>query len=143
MFGIIVAIISGLSMTVQGIFNTELNKKIGIWETTSLVQGIAFFSSLKITIFYGTGNYYNLINTNKLYLVGGLLGVLITFTVIKSISLMGPVIGISIILVSQLLSASIINALGLFNTEKITFSLNNYLGIALMIIGIIVFKLEK
>lgn len=143
MFGIIVAIISGLSMTVQGIFNTELNKKIGIWETTSLVQGIAFFSSLIITIFYGTGNYYNLKNTNKLYLVGGLLGVLITFTVIKSISLMGPVIGISIILVSQLLSASIINALGLFNTEKITFSLNNYLGIALMIIGIIVFKLEK
>lgn len=140
MFGIITAIISGISMSIQGIFNTRLGEKIGIWETTVLVQGIALVCSLVISFFWGNGNYSNIKDTNKLYLIGGILGVVITFTVIRSVSSMGPTIGIGIILIAQLLSAALINAFGLFGSEKFAFTLNNFIGISLMIIGIIIFQ---
>ncbi|MBY6773846.1 DMT family transporter, partial [Clostridium botulinum] len=37
MMGIIYAIISGISMSLQGVFNTKLGEKIGIWETNVIV----------------------------------------------------------------------------------------------------------
>ena len=143
MFGIICAIISGIAMSVQGVFNTRLGEKIGVWETTLLVQIIALILSLIIFFFFGDGSYTNLKDSNKLYLLGGVLGVVITFTVMKSISAMGATIGIGIILISQLLAAAIIDAFGLFGSEKLRFSLNHFLGIAIMIIGIVIFKWNR
>ena len=140
MFGIICAIISGIAMSVQGVFNTRLGEKIGVWETTLLVQIIALIVSLIVFLIWGTGSYSNLKDANKLYLLGGILGVVITFTVMKSVSSMGPSLGIGIILVSQLLTAALIDAFGLFGSEKMSLSLNHFLGIAIMIIGIIIFK---
>ena len=140
MFGIICAIISGIAMSVQGVFNTRLGERIGVWETTLLVQAIAFIVSIIIFFFLKDGNYAYLKDANKIYLLGGVLGVVITFTVIKSVSSMGPALGIGIILISQLLSAALIDAFGLFGSERIKFSLNHFLGIAIMIIGIVIFK---
>ena len=140
MLGIICVIISGIAMSIQGVFNTRLGEKIGLWETTSLVQGIALVCSLIILFLFGDGSFSNLKTTNKFYLLGGVLGVVITYTVIKSVGSMGPTLGIGIILVAQLLSAAIIDAFGLFGSEKIKFSLNNFIGIAIMIIGIVIFK---
>ena len=85
MLGIICAIISGIAMSIQGVFNTRLGEKIGLWETTVLVQAIALICSLIISFFYGDGSYSNLKTANKLYLLGGVLGVIITFTVIKAL----------------------------------------------------------
>lgn len=140
MFGIIFAIISGISMSIQGVFNTKLSEKIGLWETTVIVQCIALICSIIISLFIRNGSYANLKNTNKYYLLGGVLGVVITYTVVKSISLMGATLGIGIILIAQLLAAAIIDALGLFGSDKIKFTLNNFIGIAIMIIGIVIFK---
>jgi transporter family-2 protein len=140
MFGIICAIISGIAMSIQGVFNTRLGEKIGVWETTLLFQIIALVLSLIIFLFLGDGNYSNLKDSNKLYLLGGALGVVITFTVIKSVSSMGPTFGIGIILISQLLAAALIDAFGLFGSERLRFSLNHFLGIAIMIAGIVIFK---
>lgn len=140
MLGIVCAIISGIAMSIQGVFNTRLGEKIGVWETTVLVQAIALLCSLIIVFFYGDGSFSNLKTANKFYLLGGVLGVVITFTVIKSVGSMGPTLGIGIILIAQLLSAAIIDAFGLFGNEKIKFSLNNFIGIAIMIIGIVIFK---
>lgn len=140
MLGIIYAIVSGIAMSIQGVFNTRLGEKIGLWETTVLVQGIALVCSFIISLFYADGSYGNLKTVNKLYLLGGVLGVVITFTVIKSVGNMGPTLGIGTILISQLLSAAIIDAFGLFGSEKLKFSLNNFIGIAIMIIGIVIFK---
>ncbi|MBU5454285.1 DMT family transporter [Caproiciproducens sp. MSJ-32] len=142
MLAIIFAIISGISMTLQGVFNTNLEKKIGTWETALLSQGIAFVITLIIVFIWGNGDIKAIKNSNKIYLLSGVLGVVIIFTVMKSIASMGATIGIGTILTAQLLSAAIIDAMGLFETEKVAFSLNEFIGVALMIAGIIVFKLK-
>lgn len=140
MISILFAIISGVAMSIQGVFNTKVSEKVGLWETTVLVQAIALVSSLIISFFFGKGNYKSIQNVNKLYLLGGILGVIITFTVMKSIGGMGATYGISIILISQLLAAAIINFFGLFGSERVPFHFKEILGIAIMIIGIVVFK---
>ena len=58
----------------------------------------------------------------------------------KSIGAMGATLGISIILVAQLASAGIVDAFGLFGTERISFQFKEFIGITIMIIGIIIFK---
>lgn len=140
MFAIICAIISGISMSLQGVFNTRLEEKIGTWETNAFVQATGLALTLIILFFFGKGNFKEIKDANKLYLLGGVLGVIIIFTVMKSIGAMGATCGIAIILVAQLTSAGIIDAFGLFGTDKIPFSMKEFIGIAIMIIGIIIFK---
>lgn len=140
MMSILFAIISGISMTLQGVFNTRLSSKIGNWETNVIVQGSGFILTLLICLLFGNGNYKEFKNVNKLYLLGGLLGVIIIFTVMHSIGAMGATCGIAIILVAQLLSAALIDAFGLFDTEKIAFGIKQIIGVIIMIFGIILFK---
>lgn len=140
MFGFIIAIISGISMSVQGVFNTKLSDKIGTWETNTIVQGSALVLTLIILFFFGNGNFKELKSANKLYLLGGALGVVITFTVILSIKSLGTTVGIGTILIAQLLAAALIDAFGLFGSEKVPFSFHEILGIVIMIAGIVLFK---
>lgn len=129
-------------MTFQGVFNTKLSNKIGLWETNTWVQGSAFIITLIVSLIFGNGNIKNILNVNKLYLTGGILGAIIIFTVMRGISDLGATYAISTILVAQLLSAAIIDAFGMFDSKKIAFGTNEYIGVALMIAGIIVFKLK-
>lgn len=140
MIGIIISIIAGAAMSFQGIFNTRVSDKIGIWETNAVVQGIAFILTVIVSIFYGDGSLKNLKDVNKLYLLGGVLGVVITFTVIKGIKLLGPTCSISTILISQLTVAALIDAFGLFGCDQIRFGVGKIIGIAVMIAGILIFK---
>lgn len=142
MLGIIFSIVAGISMSFQGIFNTHLSDKIGIWEANFLVQSIGMILTLIILLLLGDGNIKKVKEVNKLYLSGGLLGVLIIFTVMKGIKALGPTYAISTILVAQLLSAALIDAFGLFGCEQIRFGITKILGIVVMIVGIVIFKWE-
>ena len=139
MMSIIFAIISGISMTLQGVFNTRLSEKIGTWETNVLVQGIALVITLIVSFILKDTNYKAIKDVNKLYLLGGVLGVIIIFTVMKSIGNMGPTCGIAIILIAQLISAALIDAFGLFDTPKVPFNFKQIAGVIVMICGIILF----
>lgn len=118
----------------------DLEKKIGLWETNVIVQGTGLILTFIILLFVGNGNFKNIKEANKLYLLGGALGVVIIYTVMKGISELGPTYSIATILVAQLTSAAIIDAFGLFGSEQIKFGWIKLIGIAVMIIGIIIFK---
>lgn len=143
MFGLICSIFAGIFMSIQGVFNTRLSEKIGLWETNMLVQGIGFGLTLAIMLFVGKGNLKNLSSANKLYLLGGPLGAAIIFTVMCGISKLGPAYAISAILIAQLLSAALIEAFGLFGSDKCHFGTNKILGVIIMLVGIVVFKFKK
>ena len=142
MIGTIFSIIAGTAMSLQGVFNTALSKKIGLLESNSFVQGTAFLISLIVMAVFGNGSFKEIMSVNKIYLTGGAIGVLITITVMLSIKGLSPTIAISIILISQLVTAAIIDYFGLFGAEKINFHFTNFIGIAMMIGGVILFKLK-
>lgn len=138
--GIIFSIIAGMAMSVQGVMNTRLGEGIGNMEANAFVQGTAFALALAVLLFYRQGSFSELASVNKLYWLGGVLGIVITLTVMLGIKSLGTTLAISVILISQLLVAALIDAFGLFGSEKIVFGWSKYLGLALMTGGMIVFK---
>ena len=138
--GFIFSIIAGAAMSIQGVMNTRLSDKIGLYESNVFVQGTAFLFSLIALFILGKGNFKDITQVNKLYLLGGLIGLVITITVMLGVGKLSPTIAISTILISQLLVAAIIDAFGLMGSEKVAFTRTKYLGIGLMIAGVLIFK---
>lgn len=77
---------------------------------------------------------------NKYMLLGGVLGALITYTVVKSVESLGPARANMFIITSQLIIAYLIELCGIFGTEKVPFEWRKPAGSALMLAGIIIFK---
>ena len=140
MFGIIFAIIAGAAMSIQGVMNTRLSEKIGLYESNMIVQGTAFILSVFAVWLLGKGNLKEISGVNKWYLLGGVLGMVITITFMQAIGRLSPAVAVSIILISQLLVAALIDAFGIMGSEKVAFGWNKYVGLVLMIGGMLLFK---
>ena len=143
MLGFIFAALAGAAMSVQGVFNTRLSEKIGLFESNTIVQCSAFLIALIVMLVFGKGDITKVGEVNKLYLFGGIIGFVITLTVMLAIKNLSPTVAISVILIAQLLVAAIIDAFGLFGSEKVPFTLSKYIGIGLMIAGVIIFKYKS
>ena len=143
MFSIISSIIAGATMSFQGVFNTRLSERIGLYEANVFVQASAFILSLLAVWLIGNGNFRGILEVNKIYWLGGALAIVITITVMLAIKGLSPTIAISIILIAQVLVAALIDAFGLFESEKVIFHWTKFIGLALMIGGVIVFKLRS
>ena len=143
MLGIIMSIIAGAAMSIQGVMNTRLQEGIGLYESNVFVQGTAFFLSILTMWILGNGDWKALAGINKVYLLGGALGILITISVMLGIGNLSPTVAISIILISQLLVAALIDAFGILGAEKVPFRWSKFLGIGLMIGGVLLFKCKS
>ena len=138
--GFVWSAIAGAAMSIQGVMNTRLGEKIGIYESNAFVQGTAFLLSLLAVWILGKGSFREMANVNKLYLFGGVLGLVITVTVMLGIGKLSPTVAISTILISQLLVAAIIDAFGWMGSEQMAFGWNKFAGLAVMIGGVLLFK---
>lgn len=142
MLGIIFSIIAGIVVSVQSVFNTRVGDKIGLVETTVVVHLVGLIFGLIVTFFLGSGDFKRIGEVNKLYLLGGVFGVIIVYTVMQGINLLGASYSGAIMLVTQLVVASLIDIFGLFGNQKIDFDSSKFLGIIIMIVGIVIFKLK-
>lgn len=140
MLGILFSILAGAAMSVQGVLDSRLSDKIGLYESNVLVQGVAFALSAVVLLFFGSGSLGEIRSVNKVYLLGGVIGVVITVTVMLAIKGLGPTVAVSVILISQLLVAALIDAFGWFGSERIAFGWQKYAGVALMAGGVLLFR---
>lgn len=144
MWGLIAALVSGALMSIQGVFNTEVTKQTSLWVSTGWVQLSAFFVCVAAWMFTGRGNISALWQVeNKYTLLGGVIGAFITVTVIQSMGALGPARAAMLIVVSQLLVAYVIELLGILGVEKAAFEWRKAVGMAMAVIGIIIFKWQK
>lgn len=142
LLGIVFSILAGFLMSIQGVFNTRCSEKIGLWETNILVQITGFIFTLVILLIVGNGDFKKITQVNKLYLLGGVIGVLIIYFVMRGISELSPTYSVSTILIAQLITAAAIDFFGIFGTEKVPFHYTKIIGVILMVAGIIIFKLK-
>ena len=144
MWGILVALLSGALMSVQGVFNTELTKQTSLWVSTGWVQISAFLVCVAAWLFTGRESVGALMKVeNKYILLGGVIGAFITVTVIQSMSSLGPAKAAMLIVIAQLAVAYLIELFGMFGVEKVDFQWRKLLGMAIAIAGIVIFKWEK
>lgn len=143
MWGIITALLSGLLMSVQGVMNTGVTKQTGLWVSAGFVQLSAFAVCVIAWFVSGRNEISGLLRvTPKYMLLGGVIGAFITITVIKSMAVLGPAKSVMLIVVMQIVSAYVIELLGILGTEKTKFCWGKLIGGLIAVAGIIVFCLS-
>lgn len=143
MFGILIALLSGALMSIQGVFNTEVTKNSSLWVATGWVQISAFLVCIVAWFVTGREKISALWTVSPKYmLLGGIIGAFITLTVIKSMGTLGPAKAAMIIVISQLIVAYVIELLGLFHVDKQPFEWRKLIGMAIAIGGVLIFKWE-
>ncbi len=142
MMGFLFSIIAGAAMSVQGVMNTRLQDKVGLWEANAYVQGTAFVLSLAVMWIFGSGSMAAFKSVNIGYLFGGAIGLVITVTVMLAIKGLDATVAISTILIAQLLVAALIDGFGWMGQEKVPMGIKQYAAVALMLGGVLLFKLK-
>lgn len=131
---LLIAAVSGMTMALQGTLNTSLSKVIGIMETTFVVHLVGLvFVSLLLFVFKTGQLRPDLFGQVPLYsYLGGILGVIIVYMVMKSIPKVGVAPATTAIILGQVFTAGVIDHLGLFGMEKMPFNWCRVCGTLLM-----------
>ena len=143
MMGILIALLSGALMSIQGVFNTEVTKQSSLWVSTGWVQLSAFLVCIVAWFMTGRESIGALWNVEHKYtLLGGVIGAFITITVIQSMDSLGPAKAAMLIVIAQLIVAYVIELLGLFGMEKQPLEWRKVGGMLIAIGGVVLFKWE-
>jgi transporter family-2 protein len=105
----------------------------------AFVQVTAELLSLAALLFYRTGSFAALGGVTRIFWLGGVLGLIITITVMLGIKSLSPTVAI---FDDPDLPASCRGSdrrFRLMDTEKIAFCWTKFLGLALMIAGVLIF----
>ena len=139
--GILIALLSGALMSIQGVFNTEVTKQTSVWVAAGWVQVSAFAACVLLWLFTGREPIAGLMEvTPKYVLLGGIIGAFITYTVIRSMGSLGPAQASLLIVIAQIIVAYLIELFGLFGAEKAPFAWHKLIGAAIAIAGMMVFE---
>ncbi len=143
MMGILIALLSGALMSIQGVFNTDVTKQTSLWVSTGWVQLSAFIVCVLAWFMTGRESVTALFSVEHKYsLLGGVIGAFITITVIKSMGTLGPAKSVMLIVIAQLIVAYVIELLGIFGVEKQPLEWRKVIGMLVAIGGVILFKWE-
>lgn len=143
MAGFLIALLSGALMSVQGVFNTQVTKSTGIWVSNGWVQLSAFALCVVVWLATGRESISTLWEVRPHYmLLGGVIGAGITWTVIQSVSALGPARSALLIVIAQLAVSYLIQLFGLFGMDQEPFSWKKAGGLLLAVAGIIIFQLS-
>ncbi len=141
MIGFLIAVLSGACMAVQGVFNTQVTKTTGMWVSNGWVQLSAFAVCLGAWFLTGRDSIASIGKVEPKYvLLGGVIGACITWTVIKSMSVLGPAKATLFIITAQILASYIIEVFGLFGVDRQPLEWKKILGVGIALIGVVIFQ---
>lgn len=131
MWGIIVALISGALMSVQGVFNTGVTKQTSTWLASAWVAFSGFVVAIALWAIFerNQAGIFSLAQAGPNPAIA-----VMTVHVIKAVLL---------IVISQLLIAYLIELFGWFGVEKADFQWTKLVGIVVSVVGFIIFQWEK
>ncbi|MEW6227631.1 MAG: DMT family transporter [Bacillota bacterium] len=134
---LLIALVAGVSMAVQGSMNTRLGKVVGQWEAIFVVHvvGLVGVSVLLFVLQIGRGDLGRITKGPWYAPLGGLIGVLIVWGVVASIPKLGVAVATTSIIVGQVLTALLIDHFGLFGLRAIPFTWLKGLGLLLLAAG--------
>ena len=144
MIGFLIALISGALMSIQGVFNTEVTKQSSVWVSASWVQFSALLTCLAIWAIFDRTSLMTIGKVNPRYmLLGGIFGAFITYTVIQSMSALGPAKATMLIVIAQLTISWVVELFGLFELDKGNFSWRKLIGLLVAVVGVVLFEWES
>jgi bacterial/archaeal transporter family-2 protein len=140
MRGIILALLAGAFITLQGVANAKISTDIGTWQAAMITQLTGFLMALLILVFVRDGKWQSFKQVKPLYLTGGAFAAIIIFCSINAIHLIGVTFTISALLISQLSFTFFTDIRGWFGVERQKMSLPQFVGIGLMVAGVVILR---
>lgn len=140
MRGILFAFLGGAFITLQGIANTRISEDIGTWQAATITQFTGFIMAFIILLFVRDGKWQWFKQVKPLYLFGGAFAAIVIFSNVTSIQKIGVTLSISAILISQLILTFIMDSNGWFGLEKQKMRLPQFVGIGMMIAGVVILR---
>ena len=141
MRGIIFALLGGACITLQGVANARISTDMGTWQAAAITQLTGFILAALILAFVRDASLQGIKQVKPMYLAGGAFGAVIIFSEVTAIQQIGITFTISALLIAQLFLTFLIDSNGWFGVLKQKMKLPQFLGIALMISGVIIMKL--
>jgi bacterial/archaeal transporter family-2 protein len=139
--GILSAILAGACITFQGVANTRISQDIGTWQAATVTQFTGFLGACVILMVVRGAQWRGFRQVRPLYLTGGAFGALIVSGNIVSIKAIGVTLTISALLIAQLSTVFLADSNGWFGVVKQKMELPHFVGIALMIAGVVTLAL--
>lgn len=141
MIGIIISLISGALMSIQGVFNTEVTKQSSVWVSAAWVQFSALLTCLAIWGLFDRQSLLLIGRVEPRYmLLGGVFGAFITYTVIQGMAALGPAKATMLIVIAQLTISWLVELFGVFGVDKADFSWRKLLGLVVAAAGVVIFE---
>ncbi|MDR3563394.1 MAG: DMT family transporter [Negativicutes bacterium] len=134
---LVLAMVSGVLMAVQGSLNAALSKTTGLWEATFIVHVIGA-AALVLVLFafkLGRGDLAALAQAPWYSYLGGIASVFIIYLVAASIPAVGVANATTAIIVGQVLTATAIDHFGAFGLERIPCGPSQLIGLVLLAVG--------
>jgi bacterial/archaeal transporter family-2 protein len=133
----VLAVSAGLAGSVQVALMSRLGERIGVFEalgfSTLLTAGLAF--ALLLVLRRSAAGYERALHQPWWMLMGGVMGLLIVFTVTYAGPRIGVAATVGILIAGQLAMGAAIDRFGLFGSEKIALHWPRLLGIGLLAVG--------
>ena len=133
----VLAVAAGLAGSVQVALMSRLGERIGVVEalafSTALTAGIALV--ILVLARGSVAGFGRAVHQPWWMLLGGVMGLIIVFTVTYSGPRIGVAATVGILIAGQLLMGAAIDRWGLFGSERIALHWPRLLGIALLALG--------
>ncbi|OZB98564.1 DMT family transporter [Paenibacillus sp. XY044] len=143
MLGLVLSLIAGSLVSLQNIFNSKMNQRIGSWATTAWVLLLGFVASFGIGLAIEGRGMLSLQHMQPWYWFSGMIGVGVVFCLMQSMKLLAPTFAIAVVMTSQLGFALIWDSLGWMGLEKVPLTPNKVIGVLVIVAGIVVFKIGE
>ncbi|QUL57836.1 DMT family transporter [Paenibacillus tritici] len=140
MRGILFAFLGGACITLQGVANARISQDIGTWQAATITQLTGFIMALAIALMVRDGKKHGFRKSNPLYLTGGAFAAFVIFSEVTAIQNIGVTLTISALLIAQLCLTFVIDVRGWFGVAKQKMKLPQFIGIGMMILGVVVLK---
>ncbi|WP_238654934.1 DMT family transporter [Paenibacillus piscarius] len=141
MKGILFAFLAGACITLQGVANARISTDIGTWQAATITQLTGFIMALAIALAVRDGKKRGFRKAGPLYLTGGAYAAFIIFSEVTAIKSIGVTLTISALLIAQLCLTFVIDSRGWFGVARQKMKTPQFIGIGLMVLGVIVLKL--
>ncbi|NLW46042.1 MAG: DMT family transporter [Firmicutes bacterium] len=142
---IIIGLSVGVMMTLQGIINTALANRVGVYGSV-FIGVVINLILITLIILYTPGSLAlrNLPGWNKWYLyLGGVLGIFILTAIVIILPRLGATQGFIYIIGGQLFASIIFDHYGLLGMEKAPVNITKLIGIIFFVMGAYLVTISK
>ncbi|SDW03098.1 DMT family transporter [Paenibacillus sp. CF384] len=138
--GVLLALIAGMLVSVQTLFNNKVSAAVYSHTTTALVLGMGFMASVGMGLAVEGAEFLHWHAMPSWFWLSGLIGIGVVTCVVKGVNLIGPSAATAIVMASQMVCAVWWDSGGWFGLEEVPFTWQKAIGITALIAGLILFK---